>query len=646
MFEFVRTHTRLFQILLALLVVPSFIAAYGWHDFMQWVESRGNAVATVDGQPITRAEWEAAHKQQIERMRAQMPSLDVKMFDTPEMKRATLDQMLQERVLNLAANKEHFVVTDTRLMNAIFAIPQVAALRTPDGRFDNEKYKQLLAAQGMTPAGFEARMRGDLELRQVQQGLTQSAFAPDSLAKLSLDALLQQREVQVQRFDAKEYQAKVNPTDAELQAYYNQPAHQEQFRAPEQAVIDYVVLDLDTLKKTITVPEKDLHDYYEQNKARYGAPEERRARHILIKADKGAPAAEREKAKARAEEVLAQVRKNPAAFADLAKKYSDDPGSKDQGGELGFFNREAMVKPFSDAAFSLKPGEVSGVVESDFGYHVIQVEETRGGNIKPFEAVKADIENEIKTQLAQKRFAEVAEQFSNTVYEQADSLQPVIDKLKLQKQTATVHHVPAPPGNGVLSSAKFLDAVFGNDAVRNKRNTEAVEIAPYQLASAHVTQYTPAHVQPFAEVKDQVRSRVAVEQAAALARKDGEARLAQLKQGGDTAGLAAPVVVSRAKTEGLHKQVIDAILGADASKLPVDLGVDLGADGYAVVRLTKVMPPDPNSDLMKGLMGRYAQAWGSAESQAYLAALKTRFKVEIKPEALKAGEPADAAASR
>lgn len=644
MFEFVRTHTRLFQILLALLIVPSFIAAYGWRDFMQWVESRGNAVASVDGQPITRAEWDAAHKQQIERMRAQMPSLDVKMFDTPEMKRATLDQMIQERVLNLAANKEHFVVTDTRLMNAIFAIPQVAALRTPDGHFDNEKYKQLLAAQGMTAAGFEARMRGDLELRQVEQGITQSVFAPDSVAKLSLDALLQQREVQVQRFDAKDYQAKVNPTDAELQAYYN--AHQDQFRAPEQAVIDYVVLDLDTLKKTITVPEKDLRDYYEQNKSRYGAPEERRARHILIKVDKSAPAAERAKAKARAEDVLAQVRKNPAAFAELAKKYSDDPGSKDQGGELGFFNREAMVKPFSDAAFALKPGEISGVVESDFGYHIIQVEEARGGDTKPFDAVKADIENEIKTQLAQKRFAEVAEQFSNTVYEQSDSLQPVIDKLKLQKQTATVHHVAAPPGNGVLSSAKFIDAVFGNDAVRNKRNTEAIEIAPYQLASAHVTQYTPAHVQAFAEVKDQVRSRVAVEQAAALARKEGEARLAQLKQGGDTAGLAAPVVISRAKTEGLHKQVVDAVLGADASKLPVDLGVDLGTDGYAVVHLTKVTPPDPNGDLMKGLQGRYAQAWGSAEAQAYLASLKSRFKVEIKPEAMQAPEAADAAASR
>ncbi|MEW6704181.1 MAG: SurA N-terminal domain-containing protein [Pseudomonadota bacterium] len=643
MFEFVRTHTRLLQLILALLIFPSFVL-FGVQGYNSYMEAGNAPVAKVDGQAITQAEWDAAHQRQIERVRAQMPGIDVKLFDTPEMKQQTLEQLVRERVLFSAAEKLHLQPSDDRLAQALLTMPELAQLRGPDGKFDKARYEQLLSAQGMTPAIFEARLRQDLALRQVLGGISDTVVAPGSVSKAALDALLQKREIQLQRFDTKDYLSKVNPTDAEIEAYYK--AHEAQFRAPEQASIEYVVLDLDTLMKGITVPEKDLREYYEQNKSRYGTPEERHAAHILVKAEKDAPAAERTKAKARAEELLAEVRKNPGAFAELAKKHSEDPGSREQGGDLGFFGREAMVKPFSDAAFALKPGEISNVVESDFGYHVIKLIEVRGGEVKPFEAVRASIEDDVKKQLAQRKYAEAAEQFSNTVYEQPDSLQPVIDKLKLEKKTATVQHATLPPGNGPLSSAKFIEAVFSAEAVRNKRNTEAVEVGPNQLASGRVVQHTPAHTRPLAQVKDQVRERVAAEQAAALARKDGEARLAQLRQGGDASALGAPVVVSRARADNVPRQVVEAALKADAAKLPALLGVDLGDQGYAVVRLTKVEAPDPASEEMKGLQPRYAQAWANAESEAYLEALKRRYKAEVKVQTANAAPAADGAAAR
>ena len=168
------------------------------------------------------------------------------------------------------------------------------------------------------------------------------------------------------------------------------------------------------------------------------------------------PADVKQKAKAKAETLLAEARKNPAGFADLAKKNSEDAGTAAQGGDLDYFGRGAMVKPFEDAAFALKPGEISQVIESDFGYHVIKLEDARGGDRKPFEAVRTGIEDEVRKQLATKKWAEVAEQFTNTVYEQADSLQPVIDKLKLAKQTATVQRTPQPGAQGPLASAKLL----------------------------------------------------------------------------------------------------------------------------------------------------------------------------------------------
>lgn len=645
MFEFVRTHTRLLQFILALLVFPSFVL-FGVQGYNRFMEGDNATVAKVDGHAITKAEWDNAHQRQIERMRAQMPSLDVKVFDTPEMKQRTLDGLVRERVLLAAAQSLHLEPTDQRLVQALMTMPELALLREANGSFDKAKYEQLLAAQGMTAPMFESRLRQELTLRQVLAGIGDTVFAPAGVAKPSLDALLQQRQVQLQRFDVKDYLAKVTPTDADIETYYKDPAHQAQFQAPEQATVEYVVLDLDALKKGVSVTEKDLRDYYEQNKARYGTPEERHAAHILIKADKGAPEAERAKAKARAESLLAEVRKNPAAFADLAKKNSDDPGSKEQGGDLGFFARDAMVKPFSDAAFSLKPGDISNVVESDFGYHIVKLIESRGGDTKPFDAVRANIEDEVKKQLAQRKYAEVAEQFSNMVYEQPDSLDPVADKLKLEKKTATVQHAAMPPGNGPLSSAKFIEALFGSDTVRNKRNTEAVEVGPNQLASGRVVQHAAAHLRPLAEVKDQVRQRVAAAQAAALARKDGEARVARLKQSpADAAGLGEPVAVSRTKADSVPRPVVEAVLKADATKLPAVLGVDLGDQGYAVVKLDKVQAPDAASAELKDLQPRYAQAWANAETQAYMDSLKRRYKADVKDEATKAAEPTEAASS-
>jgi peptidyl-prolyl cis-trans isomerase D len=642
MFEFVRSHTKLFQFLLLIVIVPGFVIGWGLSGYNNFSENRVNTVAVVAGEPITRTQWDAAHQRQIERLRAQMPNVDIKLLDTPEMRQRTLDELVRERVLYAAAADLHLGVTAPRLVHALETMPELAEVRGPDGRIDREKYKQLLAARGLSEAGFEQRLREDLMLQQVLQGIESTSFAPDSVAKISLDALLQQREVQVQRFDPKDYAAKVNPTDAQLQAYYDNPANQTQFKAPEQATIDYAVLDLDALAKGITVSDKDLHDYYEQNKSRYTVPEERQARHILIQVDKNAPADVRAKAKARAEQILAELRKNPGSFAELAKKDSQDAGSKDNGGELGFFTRDAMTKPFADAVWTMKPGQISDVVESDYGYHIIELEAVRGGDVKPFEAVRASIEDEVRKQLAQKRYADAAEQFSNLVYEEADSLQPAIDKLHLQKQTATVQRTPAPGTQGPLASSKFLDAVFSNDALRNKHNTEAVETAPYQMVAAHVVQYSPAHLMPFAQVKDRVREHVVQQQAAELARKDGEARLAQLKQSNDGAGLPAAAWVSRDKAGDLPPKVLDAALGANASKLPTTLGVDLGDQGYAVLRIDQLRNPDPNTEPMKSLLPRYASAWGEAAAQAYLDALKQRYKVEIKSGALQA---ADATAS-
>jgi peptidyl-prolyl cis-trans isomerase D len=476
----------------------------------------------------------------------------------------------------------------------------------------------------------------------VLQGIGGTVLVPKAVVDQSLEALLQRRQVQMQRFNAKDYRSKVNPSDADIEAYYK--ANEALFRAPEQARIEYIVLDQQALKQGISVPEDDLRRYYGENASRYTAAEERRASHILVAADKDMPAAERQKARAKAEALLEQVRKSPAQFAEIARKNSNDPGSAERGGDLDFFGRGGMVKPFEDAVFAMKPGEISNVVETDFGYHIITMTAQRGGEKKSFETVRAEIEDEVRKQLAQKRFAEAAEQFTNTVYEQSDSLQPAMDKLKLDKRTATVQRTPAAGASGPVASPKLLEAVFANDAIRNKRNTDAVEVGPSQLASARIVEYTPARTLPLAEVKDQVRERLVAEQAAALARQEGLALLAQLQKGGELT-LPESAVVSRASAQGLPRNVIDAVLGADASRLPAPVGIDLGDQGYLVARVTQVLPRDPAVASEENLQGQYAQAVANAEAQAYLAALKARYKAEIKTAAL-AADTAAAGAPR
>jgi peptidyl-prolyl cis-trans isomerase D len=628
MFDFFRKHTWLLQIVLAF-VVLAFVGGGVYQGYGSFMGDDNSTVAKVDGRKVTRSEWEFAQRDQIERVRRQMPNVDPKLFDSPEMKRQSLDAVVRERVMLAAADQLHLTTTDERLQRLFATDPQFAFLRNADGSVN----KDALAAQGMSSEVFAQRLRQDLTQRQVVQGINGSVIAPLASANAALDAMFQQREIQVQQFMSNDLTSKIEPAEADLEKYYKDPVNASRFMAPESESIEYVVLDLEALKKGIAVSEQELRSYYASNEKRYTSTEERRASHILVKVDAGASAADRAKAKSKAEALLAEVKAAPGSFADVARKNSDDPGSAEKGGDLDFFGRGGLAaKPLEDAAFSLKPGEIGGLVESDFGYHLVKLAAVRGGEKRSFESMRAELEGEVKNQLAQKRFSEAAVEFTNMVYEQPDSLKPAVDKFKLELRTAQgVQRTPAIGATGALASTKFLDALFGSDAIRNKRNTEAIEVAASTLASGRVVKHETARQLPFADVRVQVRQLVVSAQAAAQARKLGEARLAELRAAPESA-MAEPVTVSRAQAKNLPNGILDAVLKAPIASLPVFVGVSLGDQGYAVAKIRKVLARDPSvADAARG-QAQYAQAWGEAESQAYFSALKTRLKVEIKPE--------------
>lgn len=628
MFEHVRKHNKILMVVLFLLIIPSFVLV-GVDGYNRMIE-KDRTVARVGKVEITNGEWEAAHREEVERVRQLMPTIDARLLDSESVRYATLERLVRERVLQQAAQDARLGASDARLARELQSIPAIAQLRRADGSLDMERYRDLLGRQGMSPEMFEARMRADLAARQVQAGVAQTAFIAGVPADLALGAWFERREVQLARFATADYAARVQPTDAELEAFYQ--ANQSLFQAPEQARIEYIVLDIDAVRKTIRLNEADVRSYYEQNVARLSGPEERRASHILISVAKDAPVDERQQARAKAEELLVQARKAPESFAQLAKKHSQDPGSAPNGGDLDYFGRGAMVKPFEDAAFALKKGEISGVVESDFGFHIIRVTDIKAPKQKSFAELRASLEEDLKNQQARAKYAEAAEIFTNGVYEQSDSLKPVAEKLGLTIQTASgLLREPAPGARGVLASAKLLEAIFSPDAVSNKRNTEAVEIAPSQLAAARIVEHAPARTLPLAEVRAAVRERVVQARAAELARQEGQQKLAAWKAEPASARLPAAQVISREQAQNLPQALLDAVMRADSAQLPQWVGVDLGPQGYAVARVNKrIERPAPKADAQSQERAQYAQWWMQAEGQAYYRLLQERAEVQIK----------------
>jgi peptidyl-prolyl cis-trans isomerase D len=628
MFDFVHKNAKIMQFVLFLLIVPSF-AFVGIDGYNRMLNS-GEDVAKVDGRGIKQAELDATYKSELERIRAANPSADVKLIDTPEAKYATLERLVREQVIAAAARDAHFETSDQRLANELQADPTIASLRQPDGKIDKERYKLLVGSQGLTPEMFEARVRGQISARQVLKGIQGSGFTSHAMGDVALNAFLQKREIQVAVFDASTFASKITVSDAELETYYK--ANQSLFQAPEQANIEYVVLDIETIKKNITVSDEELKTYYEQNQTRLATQEERRASHILITAAKDAPAADKEKAKAKAQSLLEAVKKAPATFADVAKTNSQDPGSAVKGGDLDFFPRGAMVKPFEDAAYAMKKGDISALVESDFGFHIIQLTDIKAAKQRSFEEAKPELIEDVKKQQAQKKFAENAETFTNAVYEQSDSLKPIAEKLKLEIKVATnIGRTAGAGSTGVLANPKFLNAIFSPDAIEKKRNTEAFEVASKQLVSGRIAQYTAARTLPLAEVKDKVRERLLAVRSFDFAKKEGSDKLAAWKASPSSAVLPAAVVIARNQPQNLPIQIVEAALKADSASLPVFVGVEIPGRAYYVAKINKILPTTAQDDAIgKQARTQVTQALVAAEDQAYYSLLKDRFKTDIK----------------
>lgn len=587
----------------------------------------GDTVATVGRQRIGTGDFDEALRRQAELYRQQFHGqFDASIMDNPEIRRAVLDKLVDQRLLSIGSERAGIRISDQALAERIAAEPAFQV----DGRFSKERYELVAHSMGLTPVGLDERLRQDYREQQFRNAIADTAFVPNTTLDGFIRLSEQSREVELVTLAPDAYLDKTKVAAEQVKAYYD--GHAKEFTTPEQAKVDYVELSIDALAAQAKVSPEEVQGVYdEQLKAgKLGQVEQRRASHILITVKSDAPAAEKKAALAKAQAIAAQVRKHPGEFAAIAKKESQDPGSAAQGGDLGFFSRGAMVKPFEEAAFAAKKGEIVGPVESDFGYHVIEVTDIHPARVKSLAEAAPEIEATLKKQAASRLMADDAENFSNMVYEQSQSLKPVADTLKLPIRTSDWIRKGMPATPSYLSNPKLQAEIFSDDSIKSKRNTSAIEVTPNVLVAAHVIDYKPAQLQPLDTVKADIERRLKREQALALATADGTAKLKQLQAGQD-AGLKwpAPLAVSRQKPGGLYPAVIDSIFRADAKKLPAYLGVESPL-GYSLVRLTKVIEPDKIDPAKReALAARLRDAVAGEELDAALASLRQRVGVSV-----------------
>ncbi|MDO6385214.1 SurA N-terminal domain-containing protein [Uliginosibacterium sp. 31-12] len=621
MFDAVRNNPKIVQLFLALITLP--FAFFGVDAYFRNGGPGADAVAKVGKVEISSYQLDQAVRDQENSLREQLGgAFDKAYVESPAFKTAVLDRLINETALKGSIADSRLVVSAEAVQSYIKSEREFQE----NGQFSFPMYEARVRAMGLTPAAFEQRVREGMAQQQLMLPIAYSAFAPAPSVQYFLALEAEERSVAELVFDAAGYASKVKLTDDAARKYYD--ANQARFQTPEQVRLEYIQLSLESITRNLNVTEADARKWYDENQKAFEGSEERRASHILVQVPADAKPEVRAAARKKAEDILAQVKSMPAKFAELAKSASDDPGSAEKGGDLGFFGRGAMVKPFEDAAFALKQREISGLVETEFGYHIIQLTDSRGGKAKSYDEVKADAMAGARKQMGNQRFAELADQFGNMVYEQPDALKPVADKFSLPLvQTDWLAREALPP---LLRNAKLQAALFSADSLQNRRNTEAVDLGNGVVISARILDHKPVATRSFDEVKSQAEELARAEEASRLALADGEVALKKLQAGEVVSGgWKSAKSVKRGSPE-LSADSRKAIFAVSTDKFPVYAGSAHG-DAYSVYRIEKVnkgaeVAP---AELVEARR-QFALTLGQEDLRAYIAGIRNRQGVQVK----------------
>ena len=605
MLQSFRTHKRLMMGVAMIFIVPSFVVT-GIYSYNRMTADE--ALAEVGGDSITVVDFDNAKRQHLDKLRRQLgTNFNPNMLDGQQARADILAGLITERALGIEMAKDYVMVSEADAINLVKSAPNFQR----DGKFSREAYEQFLHAIGKSDQLFVMELRRDMARDLLLGGAANSAIVPTALAQRVHEMMSEERVVRMATISPADFAKLVTVTDDEARAFYD--ANKSLFVVPESVDIEYVTLSPANFMD-IKPSEDEVKGFYEQNLQRFTTPEQRRASHILV-ADKE-----------QADKLFAELQAKPALFAERAKELSKDPGSAKNGGDLGFFGKGMMVPEFETAVFTGKKGDLVAPVKTNFGYHIIRIDDVQAAQVKPLADVRGEIEALYAQQASMQAFAAEAENFSNMVYEQSDSLEPVATKFNLKPQT--VKNVTRDFKDQTING-NVVEALYSFDVLSDKRNTNSIEIAHNTLLSARVTAHHPETTQTFDAVKDQIVARLTNDKAAKAAEEAGQKTVAQLKAGEkNTLKFGEAVSLSR-QNPGEHSyDIVAAAMKPQATTLPAFTGV-MTPNGYVVFEVLNSNIPEAGAEELAARKQELTRIFGRIDQKAYLDALEVKLEAKV-----------------
>lgn len=604
-------------------------------------QSNATWVAKVDGHEISQQDFTSAlNNARQQQLNQPGNTMDPSDFEKPAFKQEVLKQVINRQLLLNENDKLGIRVPDSAVRDQIAAIPVFQV----NGKFDPSSYLAYLAQQGKTAQQFQDEIRSDLATQQMPQAIVATAFSTKAEADAFLRLQLQQRDFSyVDLPPPAPTAAQDEVTDAQVADYYK--AHQSAFMSPEQVSVNYIDLDAATMQVTPDLSDKALQARYDKEKSRFVSPPQWEVSHILVKLPAKPTAAEKQAALAKAQRIDALAEAPGADFAKLAEEYSDDLGSKRQGGDLGWLQKGDAGPEFQAALDKMKKGEISGPVLTADGYHIIDLRDVREGRTETFAQVKDQLAAEATKDARQDAYRDVGNKLTDMIYNDPTSLKPAAQKLGLTIQTTPLFGRDGAK-TGLAANPKVVKAAFSDIVLVQGNTSDPIDLGNDHMVVIHINKHVPAAPKPLTEVSDQIRRDIIQQRVDASAKAIAEAAFAKL-QGGDrldALAQAAGQTVQR-KTDVLRN---DGNIDPDLLKAVFELAhpakgadtralVPLANGHYALVELSAVKPGDMSKvpeEAQNFLREQMARAYGAADIEAFLDVLRKGAKIETAPQRL------------
>jgi peptidyl-prolyl cis-trans isomerase D len=599
-------------------------------------QSNATWVAKVDGHEVSQQDFTTAfNNYRQQQLNSPGNTMDPADFQKPEVKEAVLKQVVNRQLLLNENDQLGIKVPDAAVREQIASYPVFQV----NGKFDTSSYLAWLAQQRKSADQFEDEVRSDLATRQLPEAIIATAFATKAEAEAFLRLELQQRDFSfVDLPPPAPTPEQGNVSDAEIAGYYK--AHQSEFMTPEQVAVNYIDLDAATMKVTPDLSDKALEARYDKEKARFVSPPQWEVAHILIKLPPKASAADKQAALAKARKVEALAKAPGADFAKLAEEYSDDLGSKRQGGDLGWLSKGDAGPEFQAALDKMKKGGISDPVLTSDGYHIIDVRDLREGHSQSFAEVRDQLAAEAKKDARKDTYQDVGNKLTDMIYNDPTSLKPAAQKLGLTIQTTPLFGRDGGK-SGIAANPKVVKAAFSDMVLVQGNTSDPIDLGDDHMVVIHVDKHIPAAPKPLDQVRDQIHHEIVQQRVDASAKTLAEKAFGELKGGTslDTLAKAAGQDVQQKSgvirnAQGIDPDLVTAVfkLAHPAKGAETKALVPMENGHYALVVLHSVAPGDPSTvpqEAQAFLREQMARAYGGADMQEFIDILRDHAKIEL-----------------